>query len=243
MSKPPASPQPPPGPPSQPEAAGAPSPRAALDGAPGPDHEPPALGLDGEDRERDSDEWAHVDPAHPRPWEGCIRRSLCCRRSPGWFAPGEAERAAAFVGLTMGELVNRYLILDHHETTIGRIEAFAPVRLAPDGEPVEPPGGRVTAFYHLGEGPCVLFDGQGCSIYPARPLECRLYDCTHLPEDNPRRIDIALLWLGAWKASELGVEFDVGSIESCAELRRLAQRARELMRAGSDPDAGQKENE
>jgi len=189
-----------------------------------PEQPEPATAAD-----RSSDAWAHVDPDHPRPWDGCIRRGLCCRRSPGWFAPGEAERAAALMGLPMAAFVNRYLILDHHETTIGRIEAFAPVRLAPDGDPVAPPGGRVTEFYHLGEGPCVFFDGQGCRIYGARPLECRLYDCTNLPEDNPRRLDLALLWLGTWKAAQLGLSFAPGPLNTGTDLRAAAARAREIM--------------
>ncbi len=148
-------------------------------------------------REPDDPRWTHVDPDHPAPWLGCIRRGLCCRSNPGWFSPGEAERAAALLGLELAELVNGYLVVDHADTTVGRIEVYAPAKLGPDGRPVEPPGQRTSELYRLSSGVCVFYDGSGCTIYEARPSECRGYVCTNLPEDNQARLDIALLWLEA----------------------------------------------
>lgn len=181
--------------------------------------------------DRDADEWAHVDPAHPRPWEGCIRRGVCCQTSPGWFAPGEAERVAARLGIDMGALVNRYLVLDRIETTVGRIEAFVPVKLGRDGRPAEPTGGRTSDSYYLGKGPCIFYDGAGCSIHGVHPLECRLYDCTVPPEDNPRKLDLALLWLGAWKAAQDGLGPFPPEITSTEELRAAARQVRSWMGA------------
>jgi len=176
----------------------------------------------------DPERWAHVDPDHPRPWDGCIRRGLCCRHNPGWFAPGEAEGAARLLGLEMAEFVNRYLILDGLTTSVGRIEAFVPVKLGRDGEPVEPAGGRASSAYCLWQGPCVFYQDAGCRIYAQRPLECRLYDCTHLPEDNPTKLELALLWLGAWQERALGdTNPYLQPIEDLQRLRDLAARARE----------------
>lgn len=178
-----------------------------------------------DDPDHDPEAWAHVDPDHPRPWDGCIRRGLCCRTSPGWFAPGEAERAAAHLGLEMGDFVNRYLVLDRIQTTIGRIEAFAPVKLGRDGEPVEPTGERTSDAYHLWQGACIFYGGEeaGCRIYPVRPLECRLYCCTNLPEDNPAKLDLGLLWLGAWQDARDGQGAEPRPIADVAELRRMAE--------------------
>ena len=148
-------------------------------------------------RDPDEPRWAHVDPDHPAPWLGCVRRGLCCRSNPGWFAPGEAEAAAAALDLEMAELVNGWLVIDHVDTSIGRIEAFAPAKLGPDGLPVEPPGAQTSELYSYSSGVCVFFDGMGCRIYAARPLECRWYDCTSLPEDRPPRLELARLWLDA----------------------------------------------
>ncbi len=180
---------------------------------------PEAPATNDQSQRRDDARWSHVDPGHPRPWEGCIRRGLCCQSSPGWFAPGEAEAAARHVGMDMGEFVNTYLVVDRLDTTAGRIEVFAPVKLAPDGSPAAEPGTRVDGLYHLGRGPCVFYDpeAKGCRIYPARPLECRLYSCTNLPEDNPRKLDIALLWLRAARGMPTPE-----AVDTTEELRRLA---------------------
>jgi len=50
--------------------------------------------------------------AHPDPSKGCIRRGLCCKSNPGWFAPGEVEQAAALKGMQPDEFVRNYLVSD-----------------------------------------------------------------------------------------------------------------------------------
>jgi len=162
------------------------------------DAAPNTAELAGEpDRDPEDPRWAHVDPDHPAPWLGCIRRNLCCRSNPGWFAPGEAEQAAEVLGLDMASFVNRFLVVDHVDLSVGRVEAFAPVKLGRDGLPAEPTGSRTSDLYRYASGSCVFFDGAGCAIYSARPWECRGYACTRLPEENPSRLQLAQLWLEA----------------------------------------------
>ena len=140
--------------------------------------------------------WDLEEPQpHPDPSRGCIRRGLCCRSNPGWFAPGEVELAAAHLGLSPDELVRSKLVIDWHEVDGQLVHVFAPAKVARDGEPVLPAGARVDALYQAMRGPCIYFDGEGCSIYAARPYECRGYDCTNPPEDNPSHLDIARMWL------------------------------------------------
>src|SRR5690349_2168191 len=50
--------------------------------------------------------------AHPDPSKGCIRRGLCCKSNPGWFAPGEVEAAAALKGMEPDAFVRKYLVID-----------------------------------------------------------------------------------------------------------------------------------
>ena len=139
--------------------------------------------------------WAAEEPPpHPEPWRGCIRRGLCCRSSPGWFAPGEVEAAATFLGVTPDHLVRTALVIDAVDVDGERVEAFAPVKLDRFGQPALPPGTRTDALYRFLRGQCVFFDGAGCRIYGARPLECRGYVCTNADDDNPRREDIGRLW-------------------------------------------------
>ena len=87
--------------------------------------------------------WADPPP-HPCPEKGCIRRGLCCQSSPGWFAPGEVERAAALLELTPDDFVRKHLVVDGCELEgHGWVHVFAPVKLALDGEPALPPASRV----------------------------------------------------------------------------------------------------
>jgi Fe-S-cluster containining protein len=137
------------------------------------------------------------EPPHPNPALGCIRRTLCCRTSPGWFAPGEAEKAAELLGMTPDAFVREYLIIDHVEVDGVKVEVFAPVKLGRDGNPLIPTATRADRLYSLLRSPCVFFNGQGCKIYGARPIECRTYVCTNPPEKNLSHEEIGRMWLEA----------------------------------------------
>lgn len=160
-------------------------------------------------------DWEELPP-HPNPELGCIRRGLCCKSSPGWFAPGEAEVAAASLGLEADAFVRTYLVVDYvdlpivvpgaddaSEPATERVYAFAPLKLGVDGHPAIPPATRTDALYQTLRGQCVFFradigDGAaGCKIYDARPTECRRYICTNAPEDNPTHAQIGQLWRAA----------------------------------------------
>lgn len=77
----------------------------------------------------------------------CQRSGNCCRR-PGfvYFTHEDAAGAAAFLELTRGDFVRRYL----------RVER-----------------GRFVLDVD-GEG-CRFFDGSGCTIHPVKPLQCRAW--------------------------------------------------------------------
>jgi len=146
--------------------------------------------------------WLDEEPdEHPDPTLGCIRRGLCCRSSPGWFGPGEAEQAAALLGLEPDALVRNYLVVTSIEVDGERVHAFAPVKLGRDGRQLLKPGSRADRLYDMLRGPCTfLVDDAGkagCRIYAARPVECRRYVCTNDPDDNPTHEQIARLWLEA----------------------------------------------
>lgn len=131
---------------------------------------------------------------HPDPSLGCVRRGLCCRTNPGWFAPGEIEAAAALLELDVDSFVRRYLVIDGMELDGQRVEVFTPVKMGRDGKPLRQPATRVDRLYKMFPGTCVFFDGQGCGIYEARPLECARYVCTAGPGENPEHGDIARMW-------------------------------------------------
>jgi Fe-S-cluster containining protein len=85
------------------------------------------------------------DPAELR--FQCQRSGNCCRR-PGYvyFSRDDVDRAARYLGLGRGDFVRRHL----------RAE-----------------GGRfVLEVDHAG---CRFFDGAGCTIHEAKPLQCRAW--------------------------------------------------------------------
>ncbi len=141
--------------------------------------------------------WLSEEPApHPDPARGCIRRGICCRSSPGWFAPGEVEKAAALSEMSPDAFVRRFLIIDSIDVDGEPVEVFAPVKLDRNGEPALPPGTRADELYRVLRGTCVFFNGEGCRIYGARPLECSQYVCTKSDTENPSHASIARLWKG-----------------------------------------------
>lgn len=142
--------------------------------------------------------WDEQAP-HPNPELGCVRRGLCCKSSPGWFAPGEVEAAAALKGMAPDAFVRKYLVIDSMVVDEDKlVHVFAPVKLGVDGKPAVPPASRADALYRALRGQCIFYDAKaaGCGIYEARPTECRLYVCTNAPADNPTHEAIARLWLG-----------------------------------------------
>ncbi len=89
-----------------------------------------------------------------KPWyrEGlsfsCTRCGDCCTGAPGyvWVEPAEIEALAKHLGLSVDSFGERYL------RKVGRRYSL-----------IEKPGGD-----------CVFFD-KGCSVYPARPTQCRTF--------------------------------------------------------------------
>lgn len=90
--------------------------------------------------------------------------------------------------------VKRYLVIDSVEVDGLRIEAFAPVKLDRDGQPAITPASRTDALYRHLRGTCIFFQGDGCGIYGARPVECRKYVCTQEPEENLSHQTIGGWW-------------------------------------------------
>ena len=89
-----------------------------------------------------------------KPWyrEGlsfsCTRCGDCCTGAPGyvWVEHEEIEELAKFLGLSPGKFGERYL------RKVGRRYSL-----------LEKPGGD-----------CIFFD-SGCTVYPARPVQCRTF--------------------------------------------------------------------
>jgi Fe-S-cluster containining protein len=139
-------------------------------------------------------QWYTEPEPHPNPELGCIRRGLCCKSNPGWFAPGEADGAAEALGLDFETFARRYLVIDTVEVDGAPVDVFVPVKVGRDGTPNARTLSRVDRLYVQLPNPCVFFERDGCAIYAARPYECRRYICTNKASDNPSHEQIGRMW-------------------------------------------------
>jgi Fe-S-cluster containining protein len=92
----------------------------------------------------------------------CARCQQACNHAPGWFRPGEAEKAATLLGLSLPVFFKRYLVANWWE---GETNTFvlAPATVSAEAgreAPVNP------------KGTCVFYKGGRCQIHAAKPYEC-----------------------------------------------------------------------
>lgn len=103
----------------------------------------------------------------------CSACKGACEYKPGWFTPGEAEKAAELLGMDMPSFFKTKLMVDWFENGSGSAGARAGKNvfvLSPAlvGEevgteaPVDP------------RGKCVFFKRGQCEIHSAKPFECRM---------------------------------------------------------------------
>lgn len=87
-----------------------------------------------------------------------------CKRRPGWFLPGEAEVAAAFLGLPLQEFFSTFLGVDWW---VSKHDTFV---LAPAVVDMEP--GTMYPWWPVGQ--CVFLENDRCRIHQVKPYECRM---------------------------------------------------------------------
>lgn len=119
----------------------------------------------------------------------CAECQSYCRHKPGWFLPGEAEKAAEFVGMTLPEFFKAHLAVDWIERDEEDEETFilAPA-LADEEAGTEYPGNP--------RGVCSLYRDGKCLIHEAKPHECAI---THHEQDSRqeaarRHLEIGRAW-------------------------------------------------
>ena len=98
----------------------------------------------------------------------CKKCSAACSWKPGWFLPGEAEKAAEFLKMPIKKFFNKFLAVDWWNGEEYGQETFviAPaIAGQPTGEeyPVVP------------TGDCIFYVNKRCSIHDAKPYECRMF--------------------------------------------------------------------
>lgn len=107
-----------------------------------------------------------------------------CTRKPGWFLPGEAERAAEFMGVTLAEFFRQYLAVDWWT---GDPDIFLLSPAVADAE-------TGTEFPADPTGTCVFYQDGRCQIHPVKPHECRETWCGETEHSSTIHRDTAAAW-------------------------------------------------
>lgn len=99
-----------------------------------------------------------------------------CERRPGWFLPGEAEKAAALKGLSLEEFFKRYLAVDWWEGS-GDREILI----------ISPANTSITSGKMFSQNPigqCIFLKEGLCDIHEAKPYECKSASCSSIDKKS-----------------------------------------------------------
>lgn len=111
----------------------------------------------------------------------------CCKHQPGWFAPGEPEKAAEFLGIPFEEFESKYLIQDFW---VDGAYVYAPRKVG-----VEQDSPVASYGYAFKPAPCIFLKDNKCSIHPVKPFECKVsFGCGGMRGGNPRQ-KISDMWM------------------------------------------------
>jgi len=88
-----------------------------------------------------------------------------CQKRPGWFLPGEAEKVAEYLKISMKELYEKYLVIDYWVSDKD-IDILSP------GSKEE--HGRRASFGFAFSSRCIFLTepNHNCAIHLVKPFEC-----------------------------------------------------------------------
>ena len=93
----------------------------------------------------------------------CAECQAACRFKPGWLTPGEAERVADYLGVSLDSLFRTRLMVDRWgRDRIVFVLSPAVVEVSPGQE-----------FLSTTRGQCIFYAEGRCTIHPVKPFECR----------------------------------------------------------------------
>jgi len=126
----------------------------------------------------------------------CQSCKSACQNKPGWFLPGEAEKVAAFLKISLQQLFDDYLAVDWYSDSEGK-----------DYFPLSPAvvGNETGAMFpYKPSGTCVFLDNGNCKIHPVAPYECQQYHHTQESDETRKRHDYtAKSWKDEKQQTEL----------------------------------------
>lgn len=121
----------------------------------------------------------------------CDVCSSACSQKPGWFLPGEAEKAAEFMKMHIKDFFKKYLAIDWWNGKEYGQETFviAPaLKGCPTGE----------EYPMVPTGVCIFFINKMCAIHGAKPFECQMFwhEETINSAGKDRHKQVAEAWKG-----------------------------------------------
>lgn len=122
----------------------------------------------------------------------CKECRAACEHAPGWFKPGEAEKAASLKGLTLKEFFDRYLVIDYWAGEELYVLKPATIDDHPGGMSKSDPRGR-----------CIFYNAEGlCDVHETKPHECRaMHHSTKATIEGHH--EVAKTWADNPQAAEL----------------------------------------
>ena len=119
-----------------------------------------------------------------------------CSHKPGWFKPGEAEKVAESMGMSMKDFFDKYLAVDFFENWGEEKDTYvlSPAVLGNDtGE----------MFPYKPTGICVFLKEGKCSIHANSPFECAQYIHSDSKEEvETRHVSVKDAWTNNQKQIE-----------------------------------------
>lgn len=111
----------------------------------------------------------------------CETCQRACRKKPGWFLPGEAEKAAVLKDMSLKEFFDKYLMVDFWlgKRADGHIFVLSPA--TKEGTPGE-------EFPFDPKGECIFYKAGKCEIHAVKPYECAWYDHTKEKDDTHKNV-------------------------------------------------------
>ena len=99
----------------------------------------------------------------------CNKCKGACTVKPGWMLPGEAEKIAEHLGITLQELFDDFLLVDYYLS----YQKGHKYLLSPALKGKKP--GDMTPSNPMGV--CIFFDEETehCQIHEVAPYECQMY--------------------------------------------------------------------
>ena len=116
----------------------------------------------------------------------CSKCQNACMYKPGWFMPGEAEKAAKLLKMTFWDFFEQYLGIDWWNGKEYGQETFVLSPALADG-----PSGAL--FPQNPQGRCIFYEGTECIIHKAKPYECQMFWHGD-KEGRERHKQVAMAW-------------------------------------------------